>query len=104
MRLSSVVDAENLKQTLQSGPDAAGKTPSFRLRARRTAGLEAIGAQVVAAPSDVENLMCAHEVDRDGHARELEALAELVLDPVAVVARCQARIVDEDRAGPRSAW
>src|SRR5207253_2027926 len=35
----------------------------------------------------------AHEVDRDGYAFELEALAQPVLDPVAVVARDEARVV-----------
>src|SRR5712691_11153905 len=40
---------------------------------------------------------CAlHEVDVDGYAVELEALAQLVLDPVRVVARDEARLVDED--------
>src|SRR3954453_8951569 len=36
-----------------------------------------------------------HEVDRHGYSLELEALAELVLDPVAVIARHEAGIVDE---------
>src|SRR4029450_7854916 len=36
----------------------------------------------------------AHEVDDDGHAGEIELLAEAVLDPVAVIARHEAWIVD----------
>ena len=42
------------------------------------------------------------EVDRHGHALELEPLAELVLDPVAVVARDQARVVDEEAEAGRA--
>ena len=43
-----------------------------------------------------------HEVDRHGHALELEPLAELVLDPVAVVARDQAGVVDEEAEAGRA--
>src|SRR5439155_26805034 len=37
-----------------------------------------------------------NEVDRDRYALELEALAQLVLDPVAVVASDQGRVVDRE--------
>src|SRR5579862_38992 len=37
-----------------------------------------------------------HEVDRDRHALEPELLAQLVLDPVAVVARHEAGVVDRE--------
>src|SRR5207237_140753 len=37
-----------------------------------------------------------YEVDRHGYALQAEALAQLVLDPVAIVARDEPRIVDED--------
>src|SRR5262245_26310273 len=40
------------------------------------------------------------EVDRHGDTFEVEALAQLVLDPVPVVARDEAGVVDED-AKPR---
>jgi hypothetical protein len=42
------------------------------------------------------------EVDRHRYPLELEPLAQLVLDPVGVVARDEALIVDED-AGRRPA-
>src|SRR5919108_6050764 len=42
-----------------------------------------------------------HEVDRDRNSLQLEALAELVLDPVAVVARHQTGIVDEEAEARR---
>ncbi len=44
----------------------------------------------------------ADEVDRDGTPCELEPLAQLVLDPVAVVARDEARVVDEDAEARRA--
>src|SRR5215475_12798287 len=37
-----------------------------------------------------------YEVDRDRHAFELEPVAELVLDPVAVVARNERGVVHEE--------
>src|SRR4029079_13172251 len=43
-----------------------------------------------------------HEVDRDRHAFEAEALTEPVLDPVAVVARHEPRIVDEGAKARRA--
>src|SRR2546421_4394129 len=43
-----------------------------------------------------------HEVDRDGNPLEVEAVAELVLDPVTVVARDQAGIVDEEAEARRA--
>ena len=43
----------------------------------------------------------APEVDRDRHALELEPLAQLVLDPVAVVARHEARVVDGEAEARR---
>src|SRR2546421_12692697 len=43
-----------------------------------------------------------YEVDRHGYALEAEALAQLVLDPVAIVARDEPRIVDEDAEARRS--
>ena len=45
-----------------------------------------------------------HEVDRDGDALDLEPLAQLVLDPVAVVARDQPRVVDEEAEARRAGW
>src|SRR5579862_9604271 len=42
-----------------------------------------------------------HEVDRDRDALQVEALAQPVLDPVAVVARDEARVVDEDAKARR---
>src|SRR5512134_2537845 len=48
------------------------------------------------------SLLRALEVDRDGDALELESRPELVLDPVAVVARHEPRVVHED-AEPRRA-
>src|SRR5262245_41599585 len=41
-------------------------------------------------------LGASHEIDRDGHALHLEALAKPVLDPVAVVSGDQAGVVDEE--------
>src|SRR5919108_696838 len=72
---SSAAGAENLKQTLERGPDGTREP----------------------APSGP-----AHEVDRHGHALELEVLAQPVLDPVAVVARDQARVVDEEAEARRA--
>src|SRR5262249_3358981 len=47
----------------------------------------------------------SHEVDRDRNPFELEAVSQLVLDPVPVVARDQPGVVDEEgeprRAGAR---
>src|SRR5256885_2819531 len=43
-----------------------------------------------------------HEVDRDRHAVEAEALAEPVLHPVAVVARDEAGIVDGEAEARRA--
>ena len=43
-----------------------------------------------AADDDDSSFGALDEVDRDGNALELEALAQLVLDPVAVVARDEA--------------
>ena len=42
------------------------------------------------------------EVDGDGHALEPEARAQLVLDPVAVVARDEAAVVDEEPEARRA--
>src|SRR5690242_276885 len=42
------------------------------------------------------------EVDRDGHALELETLAHLVLDPVGVVARHQPAVVDREAEARRT--
>src|SRR5207249_4645713 len=44
----------------------------------------------------------SHEVDRDRNPVELEAVSQLVLDPVPVVASDEPRIVDEE-AEPRRA-
>src|SRR5947199_8889382 len=44
----------------------------------------------------------ADEVDADRDAVEVEARPQLVLEPVAVVARDQARVVDEDAEARRS--
>src|SRR4029079_14025815 len=41
------------------------------------------------------------EVDRDGHALQVETAAQLVLDPVAVVARYEARVVHVDAEARR---
>src|SRR3954454_11777455 len=43
------------------------------------------------------------KVDRDGDALELEAVAQLVLDPVRVVARDESRVVDEHADAWRAA-
>src|SRR5579884_198197 len=43
-----------------------------------------------------------HEVDRDRHAVEAEALAQPVLDPVAVVPRDEPRVVDEHAEARRT--
>src|SRR3954463_10718647 len=43
-----------------------------------------------------------HEVDRDRHAVQVESLTQLVLDPVAVVARDEAGVVDEDADARRA--
>src|SRR5919201_1690708 len=47
-------------------------------------------------------LRAPHEVDRHGHALELEPFTKLVLDPVAVVARDQTGVVDEEAEARRS--
>src|SRR5262249_22195937 len=70
-----------------------GSRASRRARARRAA---------TRTPSPTPRLprrppSCSpDEVDRHGHALELEALPELVLDPVAVVAGHETRIVHEE--------
>src|SRR5438477_3695836 len=46
-------------------------------------------------------LRASHEVDRHGHPLQLVPVAELVLDPVAVVARDEAGIVDEEAEARR---
>ena len=50
-----------------------------------------------AAADDDDLMHGVHEVDRRPAPFQLEALAQLVLDPVAVVARHQRPVVDEDR-------
>src|SRR2546423_6664830 len=47
-------------------------------------------------------LRLADEVDRDRHALEVEALAQPVLHPVAVVARHQPRVVHVDAEARRA--
>src|SRR4029077_5101219 len=64
------------------GPRRATPSPRSRLRRRGTS-------------------RAADEVDRHGHAVELEPLTQLVLDPVGVVARGEALIVDEDAEARR---
>src|SRR5205814_3643979 len=44
----------------------------------------------------------ANEVDRHGHALQLEPLTQLILDPVAVVACDQAAVVDEEPEARRA--
>src|SRR3954453_19340891 len=43
------------------------------------------------------------KVDRDGDALELEAVGQLVLDPVRVVARDESRVIDEHADARRAA-
>src|SRR5204862_6885501 len=43
-----------------------------------------------------------HEVDRHGGTLELEPLTQAILDPVAVVARDERRIVDEEAKARRA--
>ena len=45
-----------------------------------------------------------HEVDRHGHPLEVEAVAQLVLDPVAVVPGDQARVVDRRESAAGARW
>ena len=54
-----------------------------------------------AADDDDLSRACA-EVDRHRHALELEPLAQLVLDPVGVVARDEARVVDGEAEARRA--
>src|SRR5262245_18315243 len=58
------------------------------------------GRPVLKAQATAAVLGAAYEVDRDRHALEAEAPAQLVLDPVAVVAGDEPGIVDEE-AEPR---
>src|SRR5438552_3436265 len=48
------------------------------------------------------SLGASHEIDRDGDSLHLEALPELVLDPVAEVARDQSRVVHEEAEARRA--
>src|SRR5207237_7459352 len=74
-------------QPLQRRDMSAGLTPERLLRTC----LEVIGADRVAF-----GRLARDEVDRHRHAFQLEAFAQLVLDPVAVVAGHEPPVVDRE--------
>src|SRR5262249_25782572 len=65
-----------------------------------TPGAARLRRRLVADPRHTSR--ASHEIDRDGNPCEAETLADPVLDPVPVVARDQARVVDEEAEARRA--